>query len=308
MILDIPVYPARLQLGETTINLPPEDFPVTTVSRMLHDAVKIGSPQSTGTLTVTIPATTAFVLVRAGGGRIRLNDYRSGTFFVALRNGAIALSDVGGDGFVQLLRGHVSIVDSNFLRLRARTAAANLLFENCRARQIEASSVAGSIVYDNGSFDPGLARFDSADGNVAIGVAGNGQIGARTIEGHIYTAFDRRGVPIESRPNETNVSIGGAQGPAVNASSARGNVFLYDGSMATKGNLADEWQPMRQLYANRRRTATGSRPLAHPLFPGQSPARTEPQVVPTSQPTSHVDRKPKPPAQPHRSRPHGGRP
>lgn len=276
--LDIPVFPARLQFGETRINLPPEDFPVTTVSRDVQDGVKIGSPLASGMLTVTVPTSTAFVVVRVIGGRIRLNDYRGGTFFVQLRNGVVALTGDGGEGFVQLLRGHLSVTDSNFSRLRARTAAANMLFENCRARQIEASSVAGSIVYDNGSFEPGLARFDSTEGNVAVGVSGNGQIGARTGDGHIYTSFDRR-VPIDTRPNETNVSLGGAGSPAINAFSNRGNVFLYDGSLGSKGALADEWTPMRQLYVNRRRIAAG-----------RNAPRQQPR--PITQPHKHAARPP----------------
>jgi len=254
-IPDVPVVQARLQFGETTLTLPPEDFPVLTVPHATHDLVKIGTPQSAGTITLTIPASTAFIIVRAGGGRIRMNDYQGGTFFVQLRNGAIAMTNMGGDGFVQLLRGHLSVTDSNFSRLRARTAAANIVFENCRARQIETSSVAGSIVYDNGGFDGTLARFDSQEGNVAVGVSGSGQIGARTGEGHIYTSFGRN-VPIESRPNETNVAVGGSSSPTVNASSARGNVFLYDGSLANKNGLSEDWQPMRQLYINRRRSLT----------------------------------------------------
>ncbi len=263
-IPDVPVLDARLRFGETTLSLPREDFAVLTVPHGMHDAVKIGSSSAAGLVTVTIPANTAFILVRAVGGRIRMNDFQGGTFFVQLRNGVVAMTNSGGDGFVQLLRGHISVIDSNFSRLRARTAAANMLFENCRARQIEASSVAGSIVFDNGGFDGMLARFDSQDGNVAVGVAGGGQIGARTGDGHIFTSFARN-VPIETRPNETNVALGGPASPAINASSARGNVFLYDGSLANKSNLADEWQPMRQLYINRRRNfSTRIAPRAQP--------------------------------------------
>jgi len=254
-IPDVPVLDARLHFGETTLTLPREDFAVLTVPHGMHDAIKIGTPLAAGVVTVTIPANTAFILVRAVGGRIRMNDFQGGTFFVQLRNGAIAMTNVGGDGFVQLLRGHLSVTDSNFSRLRARTAAANMLFENCRAQQIETSSVAGSIVYDNGGFDGTLARFDSQEGNVAVGVSGSGQIGARTGDGHIFTSFGRN-VPIESRPNETNVTLGGPASPAINASSARGNVFLYDGSLANKNGLSEEWQPMRQLYINRRRNLT----------------------------------------------------
>jgi len=279
-IPDVPVVQAQLHFGETTLILPPEDFPVLTVPRAMHDLVKIGTPQSAGTITVTIPASTAFIIVRAGGGRIRMNDYQNGTFFVQLRNGAIAMTNMGGDGFVQLLRGHLSVTDSNFSRLRARTAAANMVFENCRARQIETSSIAGSIVYDNGGFDGTLARFDSQDGNVAVGVSGSGQIGARTGDGHIFTSFGRN-VSIESRPNETNVALGGPASPAINASSTRGNVFLYDGSLANKNGLSEDWQPMRQLYINRRRDLTT-----------HAGPRVQPRVQPRAQPRPANPRRP----------------
>jgi hypothetical protein len=38
----------------------------------------------------------------------------------------------------------------------------------------------------------------------------------------------------------------------VNAISARGNVFLYDGSLANRHDLPADWRPVRQVYARRR--------------------------------------------------------
>src|SRR5665213_2870012 len=54
--------------------------------------------------------------------------------------------------------------------------AAHDVFERCRSKQIEATSVTGSIVYDGGAFDPGLARFESQSGNIALGVTSSAQL------------------------------------------------------------------------------------------------------------------------------------
>ena len=57
----------------------------------------------------------------------------------------------------------------------------------------------GSIVYDNGDFAPGLARFESEHGNVALGVRGNAQIGAHSGTGHVVSSFGD-GTPVRGDP------------------------------------------------------------------------------------------------------------
>ena len=74
-----------------------------------------------------------------------------------------------------------------------------MTFRGCTSHQIEASSKYGSIVYDNGKFQPGLARFESDHGNVALGVRGGAQIGAHSGSGHIVSTF-HNGAPANGNP------------------------------------------------------------------------------------------------------------
>ena len=135
-----------------------------------------------------------------------------------------------------MLNGRLEVVDSSFDRLRARGNAATFVFEHDRARQIEVTTVSGSIVYDNGTFDPGLARFESTSGSIAIGVAAGAQVAARSNDGHVYSMWEKR-TPIDQRSDgEASATIAGG-GPVVNAVTGRGNVYLYDGTL---GDAADD--------------------------------------------------------------------
>ena len=137
--------------------------------------------------------------------------------------------------FVQMNYGTFYAADSSFDRIRVRGIGAHDVFEHCRSKQIEASSVHGSIVYDGGSFDPGLARFESQNGNIALGVNGGASVTGRSQDGHVYTLFDRRGgTTVDQRGDgEATATVGGG-GPLVNAISGRGNVFLYDGTLQNR--------------------------------------------------------------------------
>ncbi len=158
------------------------------------------------------------------------------------------LNDVTSAAFVQLMNGRLDVADSSFDRLRARGNAAAFVFEHNRARQIEVSTVSGNIVYDNGTFDPGLARFESTNGSIGIGFATGAQVEARSTEGHVYSLWDRR-TPIDQRgDSDVSATVGGG-GPVVNAVTARGNVYLYDGSLASRRLLPPEWRPIRQTIA-----------------------------------------------------------
>jgi hypothetical protein len=146
-----------------------------------------------------VPSTTAILETRIrGAGILTVDDYHGGTLFVGNGGGHTVLTDVMSAAFVQVMNGRLDIFDSSFDRLRARGNNANFVFEHNRARQIEVSTVSGSIVYDNGTFDPGLARFESTDGSIAIGVASGAQIAARSNDGHVYSMWDRR-TPIDQR-------------------------------------------------------------------------------------------------------------
>lgn len=227
--------------------LPAESFVVSTLPAGPRDVVRVslnaaGLKRSLGPLTVTIPNDSAVLIANVGRGTVNLRDYHGGTFIIHVHTGQTILQNVGGDGFVQVLRGSLFAIDSNFNRLRVRTALAAEIFQHCRARQIEASSVAGAIVYDAGSFEQGLARFDSGSGNVAVGVTNPAQLTARTGgSGKVYTLFDRR-AQVEAHASDATATFDGG-GPLVNATSVSGNVYLYDGALASKRRVPAGWRP-----------------------------------------------------------------
>ena len=250
--------------------LPPEEFPYASDFRNgVHDTVRIQTAEDSH-LTVMVPATTALLVVRIrnGVGFIDIEDYHGGTLFVGSGGGATRLNDVMSAAFVQMINGRLDVTDSSFDRLRARGNNASFVFEHNRARQIEVSTVSGNIVYDNGTFDPGLARFDSTYGSIGIGVASGAQVSARSTDGHVYSMWDRR-TPIEQRgDSDVNATIGGG-GPVVNAVTGRGNVYLYDGSLTTRGALPPAWRPIRQAMTQRRSASGGTAPLS-----GRRPVRS----------------------------------
>ena len=238
------IHMAKVQRGDSQIVLPAETFVVSGVAPGDHDVVRVSLAQvhrQLGNVTVTIPNDSAALYASVDRGSINLRDYHGGTFIVHVRIGSAALQNVGGDGFIQVLQGTVQASDSAFDRLRVRMAIGNQIFQRCRSRQIEAWSAEGSVVYDAGTFDAGLARFESTDGNVVIGVTGATQLVGRTGNGggKVYTAFDRN-TPVDERDGEANANYAGG-GPLVNAFSATGSVYLYDGGLAIKHKLPPEW-------------------------------------------------------------------
>ena len=112
-----------------------------------------------GTLTVTVPNNTPVLGVQLARGSLNVDGYHNGTLIAHMRDGNVGLHNMSGDVFVQDLRGTLQVSDSTFGRLRARGALGPMVFERCNVRQIEATNVNGSIVYDRGTFEPGLARF-----------------------------------------------------------------------------------------------------------------------------------------------------
>ncbi|MBD5634220.1 MAG: hypothetical protein IAI49_07050, partial [Candidatus Eremiobacteraeota bacterium] len=185
-----------IAIGETphrgidSISLPQESFVTAPIRPGSRDVVLIKSTPATprGPVTVLVPSDAVFVSARAVNGRLDVADYRGGTLMAITRGGAMTLSNVGGTVFAQTLRGPIVARGSLFDRIRARSLFGNVTFERCTVRQIEVTTVTGSIVYDGGSFEPGLARFESSGGNVAIGASGNVQYGAHAAgDGRVYT-------------------------------------------------------------------------------------------------------------------------
>ena len=240
--LTMQMISGNVQSRDGPVALPAEDFVVSTVAPGMHDAVVINGKQLSGPLTVTVPNSVGLVAVGLGGGKLTISGLHSGTFVVQLRNGSAMFDGVVADGFVQVLNGPIVAVDSTFNRIRARTALRNMFFERCRVRQIEATSIDGSIFFDDGAFDPGLARFESDQGNIAIGVSnGSGaRIGALTTGGRVYASFNGRGILDQPRPGEASAVIS-AGGPLVNVKTGAGSIYLYDGPLAAKRALPPEW-------------------------------------------------------------------
>jgi hypothetical protein len=235
----------------TPASLPPEEFPYASDFRAgTHDSVRI-VVAARSHVTVSVPSNAAILDARIrGSGVLSIDDYHGSTLFVGSGGGLTTLTDITSSAFVQMMNGRLEVRDSSFDRLRARGNSAAFTFEHTRARQIEVSTISGPIVYDNGTFDPGLARFESASGAVAIGVATGAQVEARSTEGRVFGLWDRR-PPIDQRGDgEASATIGGG-GPVVNALSGRGNVYLYDGSLRTRRALPQEWRPVRQTIRGR---------------------------------------------------------
>jgi hypothetical protein len=240
----IPIPQMEQDTPNGSAALPLETFVAAPIPEGPHDVVIVKSGPTTprGSVTVTIPSDTAFVFARAANGKLDVSDYRGGTLAAFTRNGRLSLTNVGGTVFAQTFRGPLVVRGSSFDRIRARSLFGNVSFEHCDARQIETTTVDGSIVYDGGSFAPGLARFESTNGNVAIGASGNVQYGAHAVgDGHVYTNFNGRS-RVDERGPDTNAFVGEG-GPLVTATTQGGNVYLYDGSLRSRTGLPPEWQP-----------------------------------------------------------------
>ena len=235
-----------VQSPEGELRLPAEPFLVPQLDTSPHDAVGF---HGFGNVTITIPAGSPLVIARVGEGEVTIDGYHGGTFFALVRAGLLHLNDVGGTGGFQVNNGPAIVQNSNFDRIRARTGRGNMFFENTTSRQIDATSLTGSIVYDNGSFEPGLARFETQRGNIALGVArGGAQIDAHSGSGKVLSEG--------SFPS----------GPVVTATSGTGNVMYYNGSIRSHPALQRQLpiRPMHGVPRRRRgppRRAPGREPL-----------------------------------------------
>ena len=269
---ELPVFSGTVDSPRGPLTLPEETFVLTPLASEPHDGIVVKG--SGGATTITIPPNTALVVVRSGNALVNIDGYRQGTFFVRVQNGAVHIENSGGEGFVQLMRGPIVINDAAFTRLRARTAQGNMIFERVRAKQIEASSVAGSMIFDNGSFEPGLARFETQYGHVAMGIGGGDvQIGAHSNAGRIMTDFTRR-ANVVTRGSDGTASLGN-NGPSVNVS-AGGGVFLYDGSLDSRANRGPGWNQLHQIFTRVKERANITPPRS--AESQRLPAQTRPPV------------------------------
>lgn len=275
------LYMARDNNGQvTTAALAPEEFPYAAFRPGPHDTVIVDAPEGSH-LVVTVPASTGLLALRIGAGHTTIEGYRGANLFLLQAGGHAQLTGATTTAFVQMNYGTFYAADGTFDRLRVRGVAAHDVFEHCRSKQIEASSITGSIVYDGGSFDPGLARFETQTGHIALGVTSAAQLTARSQDGRVFTLFDRRGTTSVDQRGEGDVTATvGTGGPLVNAISGRGNVFLYEGSLAGRRGTGPEWRAIHEVFAGRRRTRgfpprrTVELPPAQPRRPeGERPTR-----------------------------------
>ena len=248
---DLPIFASSVPTPDGPLTLPPETFSLASVPDGDHDAVDIQGGADGGDIRVTIPAGTALLIAHVGGGRLTLENYRNGTFVARVHTGAVTLHGVSGTGFVETMRGPIVALDSSFERIRARSALGNVFFEGCSSRQIEVSTIAGNVIYDNGSFSPGLARFESQTGAIALGVASSDvRIAAHSGSGKVLTNFERHADVVAPASGDAQATLGGAR-TIVTANSAANSVYLYDGSIRTHQRLSNEWNPLRTMIKRR---------------------------------------------------------
>ncbi|GAC1308605.1 MAG: hypothetical protein NVSMB19_21910 [Vulcanimicrobiaceae bacterium] len=294
---------AEQRSREGLARLPAESFVVSTIPAGPRDAIFIKSSAETpaGHVIVTVPNDSVYVFAYARDGDLTVRDYRLGTFVGFTTHGRLALENVGGTIFAQTARGALVVADAALERMRARSLFGDITFERCRTRQIEATSVAGSIVYDSGSFEPGIARFESARGDVAIGARGAAQLGGHVAgEGRVYTNFEH-GARISGARDDASALVGGG-GPVVTATTQSGNVYLYDGSLRTRGHLPTPWRvPIGMISRKGVRRDEPQRPagFAPPLQPQRAFATPRPFRFPFETPPAAAPRV-EPVAAPHR--------
>ena len=160
-------------------------------------------------------------------------------------------------------RTNIVATNSSFDRLRMRTATGNMLFTGVHVASNSRQPAAyGSIVYDNGHFQPGLARFESEHGNVALGVRGGAQIGAHSGAGHVVSSFHDE-AHVQGNPTTKQATVEGG-GPVVTATSKNGSVYLYSGSM-------NEHPHVREQLSGSTRLPTTRMPSAAPPPPHEQP-------------------------------------
>jgi hypothetical protein len=243
---EVTIFDTSVLTANGPVVLPPESFPLGPIVAAQHDGVLIFGGDRGANVTLTIPNSTALLWTVVGAGSITIDGYRSGTFVALLHNGTMHLNNAAGDGYAQVARGPMFVQNAAFNRIRARTAIGNIVFQNCNARQIVVSSVNGSIAYDNGTFVPGIARFESENGNVAIGVAGGGAlIDAHSAAGRVFSGF-LDGATVNGSETDAQAIVGPG-GPVVTAASVRGGVYLYNGALQSHGRLQGAWAPVGKI-------------------------------------------------------------
>ncbi len=197
-------------------NLRAESFALPTLGSGDHNGIFL---RGSGDITIRVPMQTSAIIVDVGRGQIAMANLRGTTMVATTQQGGIFLRNVSGTAFTQTLRGPIVAVNSTFERIRSRSLVVNLSFAHCDVQQISASTVTGSVMYDDGRFRPGLAHFESQRGSVAIGIAQGSNAQVNTSRGTVISRYSSH------------------SGPVVTAMAGR-NVLLYNGSLESHPNLA----------------------------------------------------------------------
>ena len=227
---EIIFWSQRIRTPSGDLSLPPEPFVLPTLSNAPHEGFVV---RGTGNVNLTVPAGTALIVGNVRRGSVSIEGYKNGIFVAHVGAGVVTLDNVSGTGAVQVNNGPVIAGNSDFSRLRVRTGRGNMRFENCNATQIEATSLTGSIMYDNSSFQPGLARFETERGDVILGITGGGvQIGAHSSAGKIFSD----GAVAHPGATDQQATIGRG-GPVVTATSSTGSVIFYSGALRNHPEL-----------------------------------------------------------------------
>jgi hypothetical protein len=185
-------------------------------------------------------------------GSVTLSGYNGSAFVAHVVAGEVHMDNVSTTAAVQVNNGPVFISNSTFERLRLRTGRGTIFMSACRARQIQVTSLTGSIIFDNGVFEPGLAHFESDRGNVVIGAASGMQIEAHSSSGRILYDIGSDGTVNRSAQDAQATLMGG--GPVVTASSVNGAVIFFHGTL-------HDYPQFERLLTPKTRAA----------FPGQPP-------------------------------------
>jgi hypothetical protein len=223
-VAQINMWAEQLQTQRGLVALPEETFVLPPVTGT-HDAIVA---RGYGDTTVTLPQGTVLAIGRISGtGNVAASGYQ-GTLVATTHGGAILVRNFTGTAFLQAVRGRIVALDSTFDRVRARSGAGPVIFSGCSAGQIDATSVIGAVIYDNGTLGEGPVHFASEYSNVGVGIA--------TLPGASIQSV-----------NGTATATLGAGGAVVTASSTHGTAFIYRGSLATHPELLTRWPRLGSL-------------------------------------------------------------
>ncbi|HVA38148.1 MAG TPA: DUF4097 family beta strand repeat-containing protein [Candidatus Dormibacteraeota bacterium] len=224
------VLPVSVQTRDgARITLSGESFTMAPLRAAPHDDIRVVGGD-VGSVAIQVPQRTALVLVKMERGRLRVEGLRHATLLAKIRRGVIAVTDFAGAGYLQVAQGVIGIDGSMLRHVRLRTGIGAIVLRDCTIAQTQATSIRGDVIVDDAAFLPGMARFDSRSGAVALGVGESGaQVSGSTAAGRIFTLLDGRSHPQIDRGVVSATVHGG--GPAVTLRSERGNLFLYDGSL-----------------------------------------------------------------------------